>query len=398
MLRAPTRVLEPEPVSAEPSRTLRGEELPGGAAPGGPARLLSYVLNIAVFAGVFFVASAVASRELPVPNIMVLKPKLEHFAANKDVYNTLFVGSSRVYRELVPEIFEEEMAAQGHLGVKAFNLGVPGMRVPEALYVLKQVLATQPAKLRWVFFELRAFDTQIDERNAFSKRMVFWHDWAETARAVGAILAGDAPLWDEAPEGLVPIQGKLSGVVSHLRHFLFKLANVGRGVEQFTFLPANRAYSLFRANELAEMFGQRAGYVALEDEVSPIFQERHDDFLADEQERFAELLAEMTSPDVYTPPFTDYNRLLIETVIEMVEQAGAQVVFTILPVMVAEKHFQQAYEDGVIPELIALNKPGRFPFLYRVDQRWDLAHLKRPASQACTRLFVKELDSMIKSR
>ena len=78
---------------------------------------------------------------------------LRDFGREKDRYDLVFVGSSLVYRSIDPRIIDEELARAG-FRVRSYNLGLPGMRPHEANALLRQVLATKPARLRWAVVEV----------------------------------------------------------------------------------------------------------------------------------------------------------------------------------------------------------------------------------------------------
>ena len=60
---------------------------------------------------------------------------------------------------------------------KSFNAGVHGMAVPEDAWMLEQILASRPARLRWVFLEIDFFQTAIKDGEKGTLRSVAWHDW-----------------------------------------------------------------------------------------------------------------------------------------------------------------------------------------------------------------------------
>src|SRR5713226_6136440 len=59
------------------------------------------------------------------PRIAQVTPKLEYFAGHKDEFDTLFVGSSRIYHQVMPEVFDEVLRANGR-EARSFNFGIDG--------------------------------------------------------------------------------------------------------------------------------------------------------------------------------------------------------------------------------------------------------------------------------
>src|SRR5688572_32965818 len=88
----------------------------------------------------------------PKPRVAIVTPKLTWLAAHADDFDVLFLGSSRTYRQVIPELFDKLMAEAGH-PLKAYNLGIDGMRPPEDTYILEKVLSNRTKPLRWVIVE-----------------------------------------------------------------------------------------------------------------------------------------------------------------------------------------------------------------------------------------------------
>ncbi len=99
--------------------------------------------------------SSLAGRLLCAQQFQDDSPRLRWFQEHKDDYDIVFIGSSRVYHGLSPKLFDEIAARAGHRW-RAFNLGVDRMKTPGCLAVARKVAALQPAKLRYLFFELQA--------------------------------------------------------------------------------------------------------------------------------------------------------------------------------------------------------------------------------------------------
>src|SRR5215470_2195631 len=101
-----------------------------------------YARNVLLGCIVFAATCLIIHALLPFPNIPGVAPKLRYFAAHKDEFDTLFVGSSHLYRDVVPEIFDETTAARG-TPTHSFNLSLGGMRPPESIYFLEQALSAR---------------------------------------------------------------------------------------------------------------------------------------------------------------------------------------------------------------------------------------------------------------
>src|SRR4051812_35293746 len=94
-----------------------------------------YIRNFAI-ALAALVSSCLTIHALrPFPDIPKLTPKLRYFTAHKDEFDTIFIGSSHVFRGIVPKAFDSATGSAA-LPTHSFNFGLDGMQPPESLYFL----------------------------------------------------------------------------------------------------------------------------------------------------------------------------------------------------------------------------------------------------------------------
>ena len=98
----------------------------------------------------FFLAGAslVSSQE-----VAGIARKLQWCEAHKDNFDIVFVGSSRVFHGISPRIFDQVASASGQRW-RSFNLGMDKMGMAQSMTVTRDLVATGPRNLRYVFFEL----------------------------------------------------------------------------------------------------------------------------------------------------------------------------------------------------------------------------------------------------
>lgn len=142
--------------------------------------------------GIFLVALAathfVLNAVLPLPFVGEVSEKLAYFARHKDDYDAVFVGSSRVCRQIAPGVFDQEVTAATRRPMRSFNLGAPSMFLPESLFVIHRILDQKPVRLRWMFIELNEPRPRLEEHVGLVRREVYWHGWRETMLASVNIL------------------------------------------------------------------------------------------------------------------------------------------------------------------------------------------------------------------
>ena len=117
---------------------------------------------------------------LPLPDLGKVSEKLAYFERHANEFDAVFIGSSRVYRQIAPALFDERVTAATGQPMHSFNLGAPSMFLPESLFVIDRVMARRPVRLRWMFIELDDPRPRVEEHAGLVQREVYWHGWCET--------------------------------------------------------------------------------------------------------------------------------------------------------------------------------------------------------------------------
>src|ERR1051326_176735 len=119
-----------------------------------------------------FCVSAFALHSLlPLPEVAGVSSKLRFLAAHRGEYDTIFLGSSRVYHGVSPAAFDAAMAPAGGRA-HSYNLGIDGMLPPETFYVIDQLLAAKPRGLRRIFIELEDVQISVLPEHVRTRRAV----------------------------------------------------------------------------------------------------------------------------------------------------------------------------------------------------------------------------------
>src|SRR5947207_2206779 len=81
---------------------------------------------ILIFLAALLGSGALLSEFLPFSAVPIVREKFAYYAAHASDYDTLFIGTSRVYRGMMPEVFDRLTAEAGR-PTHSFNFGVDGM-------------------------------------------------------------------------------------------------------------------------------------------------------------------------------------------------------------------------------------------------------------------------------
>jgi hypothetical protein len=111
-------------------------------------RVRQYIFACLGFALLLAGAGAARSQE-----VGPIARKLHWCETHKDNFDIVFVGSSRVFHGLSPRIFDHAVSASGQRW-RSFNLGMDKMGMAQSMAIIRELVATGPRHLKYVFFEL----------------------------------------------------------------------------------------------------------------------------------------------------------------------------------------------------------------------------------------------------
>jgi len=314
----------------------------------------------------FLAASFIIHALLPPVVPKGIAAKLEFFAQHKDEFDTLIVGTSRLYYSISPELFDQTTRENG-LPTRTFNFGIDGMHPPENFYVLEQILKTEPRKLKWVVLEMAEIQVKWDTVLG-TQRLVYWHDWPRTELTLKKALnpRGNANWFGRAAR-LWLARRELG---SHLALFGKQFASVGRASD---FLPSAQ-HERFREAD-SELGPNRDGYRPAGDAMSP---ERATIF----REKLAQEVAEARPK--FLDPATDQS---YRGAAAQIRRAGATPLFVVAPIITqTAARFRQTPPAP----LLSFNDSRKYPQFYDTKVRIDDAHLTGDGAAEFTQLLARE--------
>lgn len=299
--------------------------------------------------------------------------KIRSLGAQGDTVTTIFFGSSRTYRHVIPELFDSLRTEADH-PTYSYNLGVPAADAYEVSYLVDRVLSMELPALRELVVEVGPVGLDIGGLNATSRRTVSYHDLRRTRMAMQAAVVGsDSPwqawlrIWDR-----------------------FKLA-----LRRATLAGQFKAYVSSQVQERQPARNRGQGYQPLEAGRSERLTNRRANYLTPEsQQRYRFLLDSLLAAPPPEPSAVD--RLTVHYLNDIVARArgrGVDVVFvTQVPDFVSRGLV--ALRGELQAPLIALNDPHRYPELYDPENLFDRAHLMQPAALRVTELIAEGMNDI----
>jgi len=313
----------------------------------------------------------------------VARRKYEYFAANKDSFNAVFVGSSQVYRHIDPELFDSLLDGSGQ-PVHSFNFGIGGMYFPEVLHAVDWILEQRPKNLKWLFVELRELEPLLFDENQVSLRDINWH----TPRVAGLMAA----LTWRADE---PWLDRLDTLHWTLRRSLHRFGNVALAIPAIELL-------LMRWEDSELDSWARRGHLTMDDELrenpgDPGLTRRRA-FFRNNPQAHARLMAEYADDAQRLEP----SPLLVDTLATLtlaIRAAGVEPVYFIsAPSYRRYADIKRARELDVIPNLFSYNDPDAHPGFYARDELFEMRHLMSRGAERFTRLLARDFAAFREAR
>lgn len=321
---------------------------------------------VLVFFASLGASASLLTRILPAANVPQYSEKLAYFAARKDEYDTLFIGSSRTFRQLLPSLFDPAMAAAGQ-PTRSFNFGLDGMFSPEDAYVAERILALRPARLRRVFLEISGFNTDFTAQPEETRRALHWHDVYRTKLICQDILpAGNL-------QKLINL-ARWQKAWKHLRLCLVRGLNLG---EATRFADGWRGVP---PSAPQWVIGEHGDGAVPYNEETP--------FPGENREAFDRDMKTLAAGKASVRPLPPAPLQSLSGTIKRMRALGIEPVLFIAPMAVTRINTPAGQVSAPI---LDFSDPNRWPTLFDPAHRYDRAHLNAPGSRVFTRLFAEEV-------
>jgi hypothetical protein len=339
---------------------------------------------LALAALIAFLATGTAIRRLIPPPWFEVTAKLSDLERRGGEIDAVFIGNSRIYRGLVPQAFDERLAERG-LELTSYNLGGPGMGSWETNRTLERLLATGGLDLDYVFLQVGSFGARVEEQERDTRRGVDWHTPRHTFWVLRAALR----------ETSFTTGDRLRALREHAGYFLRWLVSYGMA------LDAWRHWTGFDSDEVSEMMqlvARERGFVPLgvyEPNVG-----RRDRFL-DRLDKFSERVErgrQRNRRKHRARQFEHDNPEPLAAQIARLEAAGIQPVFLVEPQYGAGFRFESLVDSGLLPNLLNVDDPRRYPHLFRADRHYDKGHLNQRGANEFSAALADQFADWLESR
>ncbi len=311
-----------------------------------------------------------------------LRPQLAAFLAERDAFDAVIVGSSRIQRGVQPEVLDARLSAPGR-EFRSFNLGVAGMRSFEADRIVREILASRPARLRFLLIEAPDWRAEVGPLHMFTARYTDWHDAPTTWQVLRS-------LWRSG----LSVSEKLELTWMHARLFATRLANYGTG-DRFDF-GADPKWQ-----RRVDRMGEVQGYLPLETRRGNAARRRRA-FLSKPglyENQVARLRRYAQAGELAAPRWSaTYDRTSLEEQVATVEEFGVVPVYLVPPLLTRGPDFPALAGEGLIPHVIDLRDPLTHPGLFDVANRFDQEHMSIEGAREMSEAIADQLEPLLVPR
>jgi hypothetical protein len=337
---------------------------------------------------------AVLGRCLPFPAVPVVREKVEQLSHYGDEYEVLFVGSSRIYFQVLPSIFDQMAREQG-LSLRSFNAGIAAMRPPEDDYYLEQLLRSPHRRLRWVFVEMMGLNANADPTLTATRRSSYWHDWNRTgmltercfrecAEACRAATRHESS-WHEARQAC---EETLWSWLDNLWLFVERFSCFGRGE---ALLQRRFGSAKEKKKDVSEKKGLAWDGWAFPAIAKPWTEDPKR--VTAYNLAYANLLA---SPQRFDPEDA-VSWQALEAKLSRIRRAGATPILVIPPTLALKRYFPSEFSGkSASPAILDFSDPHAHPELFAIDHRLDGQHLNYDGAVIFTEEIARRFFEIVK--
>jgi hypothetical protein len=342
-------------------------------------------LVCAIFAASLVASCAILGRILPFPEVTEVRAKMEYLAKHGDEYDVLFVGSSRVYWQIVPSIFDR-VAAENGVRVKSFNAGITAAFSPEQGYLLNGFMRCPHRRLRWVFLDATAIDTEVTGQH--TSRFAYWHDSLRFEFITLSLWTRASAWWSQHSASTRDYRVAMAFVGDfwvHLEAWIARFANLGRGAQVF-----NRLLSGWdRSDSPGKVLGdngdgwhhERAGAQNMSPRTRTVYEK-------ESAERLARPAGKTTGDEA--------SQSALDRSLAVIRGAGARPIFLISPTTLETNFYPRPAQEREWT-IFDFSDERQYPRLFAPEHRIDTGHVNSEGARIFSELLARRFVEMVKA-
>ncbi len=336
-------------------------------------------MRIALFASLLWLVLCLMDTTLPYywgnPGYAA---KMEFLGEQRDSFNVFFFGSSRVYRQVMPDVFD----AHTRGATRSFNLGYRATFNPESYYLLENFIKKKAAQPTYILIELQPF-VPIADRNLHTVRSNYFLNYHYFSLVKNEY---------QNQRNASPDTSKVSDemAANHLKNL------------RLSFID-----NLFKHHHAREMLlsllGQgdrdiralgkaKDGFISLDKSAlhTKGLVKRRAEFLAQYDTTQTSFDAEMTGYQIALKDSLEYKTPHLQKINQLIEAAALQN-YTLIFVLVPKRsELLPLFNQIPIENRINLANPQEFPHFYHNKYWFDKKHFNEVGAEIFTQQLAKK--------
>ncbi len=304
--------------------------------------------------------------------------KYEYLRDNKDDYNMIFLGSSRIYRHVIPAILDKKLKK---FNVKSFNMAYAATNNPELFYLTENILEEDWFKFKYCIVELSPYGI-LDEQNFHSKRVKYHMNFESSMRSLRSFRFED--------------KLKFNQVYRYLVSYLEYKLNIGLIDDMYNFYMEDRVveYDKLKRNRGYKKFNEKPGSVDYKRRYKPFIKKKTKALKSRAKKVHKTYSQFKNDSTIYNPAY--YKK--IQELIEIANKKGIHIIF-ILPLRAQMGKTTLTITNNLdFKNKIVIYDSKEYPQFYNVKNSFDIGHLNRRGAEKFTKVLSKKLKLILNTK
>lgn len=307
--------------------------------------------------------------------------KIQFLEKKKEIkYNTFFLGSSRIYRQINPILFDSTFNSISLDKTNSFNLGAPATFNPQTYYLFESFLNSNLSQnTKYCFIELMEVDL-LDDYFMHQERTTYWQNPSDLFFVFKSIYMNKN----------LDIKKKLKSASNYCVSYLekvFRLGHFGKQIVESNYYDSKyvgiHRDGFFSLELDFETTNNKKVKKHLFDRKKTIIKKPR--IIEKRKKRIAKLYKNISN---------DYDGVNLNKVLELIQksnQKGILLIFIISPRNVSKQLLSLSRQ---IPEnnLIDMANPRTYPELYEYKNSFDVGHLNSTGANLYSKMLAREFE------
>lgn len=299
--------------------------------------------------------------------------KYDFFNKNKEKYNTVVFGSSRLYRHINSSLLDSLMSKYNF---STFNLAAPSTHNPEVYYLYEKFISNiESNTISYAFIELQPLNS-IAEKNINTARNYYWFN-------LKYLIYSYRYIFNSAY-----LNNRRYMIKAYSKSFVNKLLDFNK--YKYAFMPVNSDTTIIG----------RRGFYSLNQQMNDIggenaLNKRLSDFMKDTtvlQERIEASIIERNNLKKHL------NKIHLDKLNEIINlsrEKGIHIFFVIPPKLGNYKELYAIKENLPNENIIDISSAVDYPNLYKTKYTFDIGHLNEKGANLFTEYLANEIKKCL---